>query len=67
MEGRRAMEVYQPRIVEGRAAACVLGAGLRLVSWTVNDVVEGIRLRLLGVEGFTTDHPQAMRDALFID
>ena len=53
--------------INADSAACVLGAGLRLVSWTVNDVVEGIRLRLLGVEGFTTDHPQAMRDALFID
>jgi glycerophosphoryl diester phosphodiesterase len=36
-------------------------AGLKLYSWTVNDMDEAVRLRNLGVDGITTDRPGWLR------
>lgn len=39
-------------------------AGLGLYVWTVNDPIEALRMKSLGVDGITTDRPGWMRDLL---
>lgn len=46
------------------AARIVTERGLRLCTWTVNDIEEAKRLIAMGVAGITTDFPAAMRSGL---
>jgi glycerophosphoryl diester phosphodiesterase len=55
--------VPQDRLVDGGIAA-VLGEGLTVHAWTVDDPERARELAGLGVSGIITDHPDRIREAL---
>jgi glycerophosphoryl diester phosphodiesterase len=45
-------------------AEAIRAAGLGFYAWTVNDPVEAIRLKKLGINGITTDRPEWLREQM---
>ncbi|MDQ7087167.1 MAG: glycerophosphodiester phosphodiesterase family protein [Acidobacteriota bacterium] len=56
--------VAQQRRLTPEQVASILGAGLRLWAYTINDAERARELLALGVEGLVTDDEQALGDAL---
>ena len=52
------------RGLTGDVVTTVKSAGLKLYTWTINDLHEALRARELGVDGITTDHPSLLRELL---
>lgn len=56
--------IAERTMVRGRDVGAWRAHGRRALSWTVNDETEAQRLAALGVEGFITDRPAALRATL---
>ena len=52
------------RGIDGHFAAAVRAAGLKLLTWTVNDPAEARRLRALDLTALATDYPDEIRQTL---
>ena len=50
--------------IDKEFVAKVHAAGLKLVTWTINDPDVALRAAVAGVDGITTDRPKAMRQKL---
>ena len=62
--GLDGIDVQHTRILSAANARYAHQLGMRLLAWTVNSAHEGRRLRAIGVDGITTDHPLMMRQHL---
>lgn len=62
--GLDGLDVHQGFPVDKDFVAKVHGAGLKLVTWTVNDPKTARKEADAGVDGITTDRPQALKQEL---
>lgn len=54
----------QEALIDAPLVACIHGAGLRIIAWTVNDPTRARHLAALGVDGLCTDDVTGIRSAL---
>ena len=62
--GLDGLDLNQEFPIDKDFVARIHEAGLKLVTWTVNDPETALRQAAAGVDGITTDRPKAMRQKL---